>query len=290
MTSQAQKFKVGIFVVVSILLAVGFVTWLGASRFFEDSTTVVAYFSESVQGLESDSPVKFRGVPVGRVRAIRMAPDGRLIEVVLGLNRSFKVTQDLGIKMNLLGLTGLKYLEIDSFPQEPRKEPISLDFEPRYPVLATYPSDMKEFGSALDILFQKVKNVDAERIASQIITVTAKLDKVLSEAKVDKVSAETSEALREIREAARKVGEEVTRGQPGKHAARTMDKAGAFFDEASHTVRTADKMLQRTDNNFNRLSQKLDQAADNVVDLTRMLKQKPLSIFTGPDKESAPKR
>jgi phospholipid/cholesterol/gamma-HCH transport system substrate-binding protein len=291
MTSQTEKFKIGVFVVVSIVLAMSFVIWLGASRFFEDSTTVVAYFTESVQGLESDSPVKFRGVPVGRVRTIRMAPDGRLIEVVIGLNRNFKVTPDLGIKMNLLGLTGLKYLEIDSFPYEQRKEPTTLDFQPRYQVLATYPSDMKEFGSALDILFQKVKHVDAERISSQVISVSAKLDKVLSDAKVDKLSAETSDALREVKDTARKISEEITRGQPGKHAARTLEKAGAFLDEASQTVRTADKVLQRTDKNFSRLTQKLDQAADNLNEFTKNLREKPLgTILWGQGKESSPKR
>ena len=83
MHKQSTKFKIGLFLIGILLLTVAILIWLGASRYFEDSQTAVAYFSESVQGLESDSPVKFRGVPVGRIKKIRMAPDGRLIEVVM---------------------------------------------------------------------------------------------------------------------------------------------------------------------------------------------------------------
>ena len=82
MSHRANSFKIGLFVVTALLLAVVVTVWLGASRYFEKSKPYVAYFSESVQGLEVDSPVKFRGVSVGRVRGVRMAPDNKLIEVV----------------------------------------------------------------------------------------------------------------------------------------------------------------------------------------------------------------
>ena len=158
MSNQADKLKIGLFVVGSALLVIAMIIWLGRSHYFESSQTAVAYFTESVQGLESDSPVKFRGVTVGRVKAIRLAPDGLLIEVVMGLERKFKLTDDLGVKMNLVGITGLKYLEMDTFKPDQRRETTGLTFEPRYPVIATYPSDIKEFGSALENIFQKNKN------------------------------------------------------------------------------------------------------------------------------------
>jgi phospholipid/cholesterol/gamma-HCH transport system substrate-binding protein len=290
MFSQADKFKIGLFVVASVILAISILVWLGASRYFQDTQMVVSYFSESVQGLEADSTVKFRGVPVGRVRGIRMAPDGRLIEVVMSLDRNFKITGDLGVKMNLLGLTGLKYLEMDTFRPDQKKEPITLDFQPRYPVIATYPSDIREIGSALEKIFQKANAVDVEGISSRVLGVTAKLDKILSDPKVDRVGTDAADALREIRDAAKKVHDELTRAQPAKSFSRTLEKASDFFQQSTETARSADRMIHRTDNNLNLLSQKLDRSADNLIDFSRMIREKPSSILFGPGEKPAPKR
>lgn len=288
MASQAHKFKLGLFVVSALLLITAAVIWLGASRYFEDSRLVVAYFNETVQGLESDSPVKFRGVKVGRVKGIRMAPDGRLVEVLMGLDKTFKVTEDLGIKMTLLGLTGMKYLEMDTFKPEQQRETITLDFVPKYPVIQTYPSDIREIGNALENMFQKVKTLDLERISNNIVKVSSHLDASLTELRVGKLSAEFSETMKEYRDTARKLNEEITRAQIAKSITKTSEKASDFFQESTETSRSLDRMIRRADNNINRLTQKLERSADNLIDFTRMIKQKPSSIIFGPDEKSKP--
>ena len=276
--------------VASLLLTVSMLIWLGASRYFENPQTVVAYFSESVQGLESDSPVKFRGVPVGRVKKIRMAPDGLLIEVVMGLNRNFKLSDDLGIKMNLLGLTGLKYLEIDTFKPDQYKEPIELDFTPRYKVIPTYSSDIKEIGAALENIFQKLKALDIERMSNHLLRVSSKLDKILSDSKVDSIGADASEAIREIKEASKKINDDLAKAQLGKSITKTLEKTNEFLQASTETMRNADRMIRRTDNNISLLTQKLDRSADNLIDFTRMIKNKPSSIIFGPGEKSGESR
>jgi len=290
MVRQADKFKIGLFVVAGLLVTMGFIVWLGYSKYFQTSNLVVAYFSESVQGLEKDGLVKFRGVPVGRVKTIRMAPDGRLVEVLMGLDRNFKVTDDLGVKLNLLGLTGLKYLEMDTFRPDQNKEPIELDFQPRYPVIATYPSDIREIGSALEKIFQKVNAVDVDRVSGSMLRVSMKLEKMLADPKLENVGGEASDTLREIKETAKKFNEEISRAQPARALTRTLERASEFFQEGTQTTRSADRMIRRTDNNINRLSQKLDRSADNLMDFTRMIKERPSSFFWGPSEKPEPKR
>jgi ABC-type transporter Mla subunit MlaD len=279
MSSQAHKFKIGLFVVVSLSLGVAIIIWLGVWRYFEDTKLAVAYFSESVQGLESDSSVKFRGVPVGRVRAIRLAPDGRLIEVVLSLNKHFEITPDLGIKMNLLGLTGLKYLEMDTFGPEKQREPMKLDFRPPYPVIPTYPSDITEIGNALEKLFDKVKDVDVAALSLHMLRVSAKLDSLLSNKKLDTIPTDASVAVSQMKDAATKFNQEMTRIQRSRGITRTLDKTNDLLTEGTETVRSVDRLIRRADNNLNRLSQKLDLSADNLLDLTRQWKKKPFSTF-----------
>lgn len=279
MSGQAHKFKIGLFVVVSLLLGVAIVIWLGAWRYFEDTKVAVAYFSESVQGLESDSSVKFRGVPVGRVGAIRLAPDGRLIEVVLSLSKRFEITGDLGIKMNLLGLTGLKYLEMDTFGPEKQRKPMKLDFQPTYPVIPTYSSDITEIGNALEKLFDKVKDVDVATLSHHLLGVTEKLDSLLSGKNLETIPSDVSAAVNEMKEAATKFNQEITRIQKSRAITRTLEKTNDLLAESTETVRSADRLIRRTDNNLNRLSYKLDQSADNLLDITRQWKQKPFSTF-----------
>ncbi|MGB6066016.1 MAG: MlaD family protein [Desulfomonilaceae bacterium] len=281
MSTQADKFKIGLFVVSSLFVAVVLIIWLGASHLFESTQEAVAYFTESVQGLEVGSSVKFRGVPVGRIRAIRMAPDGRLVEVMLSLDKNFKISGDLGIKMDLMGLTGLKYLEMDRFRPNQQKEHIVLDFKPRYPVIPTYPSDIRELGTALESIFQKVKDVDLAQISDNMLRVTSRLDTILSDPKLDTIGANAAGTLFEVRQAARKVNEEISRSQLSKVITRTFDKAGEFFQESTATTRSADRLIRRADNNLNNLSQKLDRSADNLIDFTRMIKLKPSSILFG---------
>jgi phospholipid/cholesterol/gamma-HCH transport system substrate-binding protein len=250
----------------------------------------VAYFSESVQGLESDSPVKFRGVSVGRVKALRMAPDGQLVEVEMSLDRNFKLTNDLGIKMNLLGLTGLKYLEMDTFKPDQRKETVNLTFEPRYPVIATYPSDIKEFGSALENIFQKTKSVDIESISHHLLRVASRLDQILADPKLDNLGGNASDAVREIKDSARRLNEEIGRAQLAKQMHKTFEQVSELLQEGTETARSADRMIRRTDNNLNRLSGKLDRSADNLADFTRMIRLKPSSIIFGGEEKSGEKK
>jgi phospholipid/cholesterol/gamma-HCH transport system substrate-binding protein len=285
MSSQSEKFKIGLFVIVSVLLGVSFVIWLGASRWFQVSNKVVAYFTESVQGLETGSPVKFRGVSVGRVYDISMAPDAQHIEVVMSLNSTFKTRGDLGVKMNLLGITGQKYLEMERFEENVRKPKPDLNFEPPYPVITTYPSDIQEFGNALDNLFQKVKAVDLERVSENLVRVTSKLDKLLSDPKIQSLPTEISDTVNEFKRAARRMDNEVKRLQFSKRMGKTLDNTEELIGEGARTVRSADRFIRRTDNNLNRLAQKLEKSADKLDEFLRMIKNKPSTIVFG-----APKR
>ncbi|MDQ1239094.1 MAG: phospholipid/cholesterol/gamma-HCH transport system substrate-binding protein [Thermodesulfobacteriota bacterium] len=290
MPSQVRKLKIGIFFLSGLFIAAIGLIWIGSSRYFQESKTVVSYFTESVQGLESDSPVKFRGVPVGRVKAIRMAPDGRLIEVVMVLIKNFKLTEDLGVKMNLLGLTGLKYIEMDTFRPDQAPEMIELDFKPAYHVIATYPSDIKEIGNALEKMFQKINALDVDRLSHNLLRISARLDKILADPKLDVIGSDAAEAIKEIKEASKKINEEISRVQLGKSLNKTLDKVSEFIQESTDTIRSADRAIRRADNNINRLSQKLERSADNLVDFTRMIRSKPSSILFGGEEKPQPKR
>jgi len=73
MASTRIKFTVGLFVASGIGFALIAVIWLGMSRFLEKGQYYATYFNESVQGLDIESPVKYRGVSIGRVQRVGVA-------------------------------------------------------------------------------------------------------------------------------------------------------------------------------------------------------------------------
>lgn len=166
MTATAtNQWKVGAFIVggvVSLLLAL---FWLGASRFDTDVVTRVTYLDESVQGLEIGAPVKIRGVSIGKVTDILLAPDHRLVEVqaeirvdvlrginVLGEGEQLgdsadEVPSELRLIVSTQGITGVKFLEADFFPDGTPTPELSFKAPDNY--VPSTPSTLKSLEDAV---------------------------------------------------------------------------------------------------------------------------------------------
>ena len=80
MATRANYVKIGLFVVLGFAAALALAVSLGATGTRRVTVAFYTYFNESVQGLEVGEPVTFRGVSVGHVGAITIAPDRRLGE------------------------------------------------------------------------------------------------------------------------------------------------------------------------------------------------------------------
>ena len=66
MSGKTSKFLIGLFVMGGVIIGAGIIVWIGASKYFQKGSTYVTFFDESVQGLQMDSSVKYRGVDVRR--------------------------------------------------------------------------------------------------------------------------------------------------------------------------------------------------------------------------------
>ena len=82
MSAPTNHFKLGLFVILSFGAMVAAGVTLGTNAIKKDTTKYHTYFNESVQGLDVGSPVKFRGVTIGAVSSIEVAPDHRHVDVI----------------------------------------------------------------------------------------------------------------------------------------------------------------------------------------------------------------
>ncbi len=167
MPRKASNFKIGLFVTAGALICLAAIVWLGATKYFQKASTYVTYFSESVQGLQPDSSVKYLGVDVGRVDKIRVAPDYRLIEVVMKIDFQGDLSGVVA-QLKMAGITGIVFVELDRrAPDEPDLSP-RLDFTPPYPVIASRPSQLTQIFAVIDEMVRVIRQVDFKGISEQI--------------------------------------------------------------------------------------------------------------------------
>jgi phospholipid/cholesterol/gamma-HCH transport system substrate-binding protein len=132
MAAPANHFKIGLFVLLGLVTAAIAAVVLGGYALRKETIEYHTYFNESVQGLELGAPVKFRGVTIGHVAAIEIAPDHRHVDVRFeldvtdikrmglsemreGAKTKFLVPVDLRTQLGSQGITGVKFVAIDFF-------------------------------------------------------------------------------------------------------------------------------------------------------------------------------
>jgi len=174
---------IGLFVTLGVLIGVMAIVWLGASKYFEKGMTYVTYFNESVQGLQVDSTVKYRGVEVGRVEKIRVAPDNILIEVVLKINLRGQLERDYVAQLKAVGITGIVFIELDRIgPGESDRSP-KINFAAEHPIVSSKPSDISQIVSGVQEILENIKQIDTKGISDKINSTLSGVQEILENIK-----------------------------------------------------------------------------------------------------------
>lgn len=297
MATEARKLRVGIFVIVALAIGLAAAIWLGASRYLADETQAVTYFSESVQGLDPGAPVKYRGVPAGRVDRIGIAPDGDLIEVLMSIDTRYAemLVEDptLRAQLQLAGITGLRYVEIDRRTGDALKTP-TLSFTPDYPLIPSTASQFQAIQEALEEIYEKVMSVDFEGISGDVRATLQAADLLLRDERVQKVLTNLSEVTDSAARVTRNIEKATADVELGPVVAdlrqATSEAKALLVDlrdgetgrELRGAVREVDG-LARTSQTFvvdlQGLIERLNRTTDNLQALTDGLRQRPSSLL-----------
>ena len=181
MARTVKAFKIGLFVLICVAIGIGLVIWLVAASYLQGSKTYVCYFSESVKGLQPDAVVNFRGLAIGRVATLGLAPDGRLIEIELKLKPDFPVGPDIAIQLQTQGLTGLQYLEIDAAPKDIDQLTPKLNFQAKYPIIRSFPSELAQLKFALQDIYDKIMGMDVKSLTDSWIHTSELVNNLLEQ-------------------------------------------------------------------------------------------------------------
>jgi len=207
MASQKTKFTVGLFMLGGVVIALAGILWVGMSSLFQKGERYVTYFNESVQGLDVDSPVKYRGVSVGRVERISVAPDSKLIEVVLKIEDRQKLEEGIVAQLKNVGITGLMFVELDQRKIGEPVQTLKLSFPAKYKVIPSKPSDISELLKGIDEVIKQVKNFDLPGVSERLkktLDAAAKtvegVNEAVAQADVKAISEGVQAALKDLRQ------------------------------------------------------------------------------------------
>ncbi len=260
-----NHWKLGLFLSTSALLMVAAIVWFGTRGLGRETLNAVSFFDESVEGLSVGSPLSFRGVPMGRVERITFAPNGRDVEVHLGIYGD--VIERLGlsrgvlfpspgesgdvpsvrIQINRSGLTGITFLEADFF--DPKLYPERrLDFSVPRNTIPSQPSTLAGLGQSLTETMAQLPELTAG-----LSGLIARLDARLEQLDTEGLLRQTAQTLLRAEQAFELLG-----GPKASEALTGIAQASGSIDGLGADVQATLGDLRDTLKSFNRLAQLLE--------------------------------
>jgi paraquat-inducible protein B len=225
MSQQANYFRLGLFIIAAIVVFIAIVLALSAGQIFSHTVTLETYFNESVQGLDTGSAVKYRGVQLGRVTNITFTYGRYEQDLPRSARKPYVLVESevdpalfgfaaesdperlqqaiergLRVRISPVGITGTAYLEIDLVEGAP--SPLPIDWTPRNLYIPSAPSSYNQIVRGAQNFLVKLDRLDVETVLADahrlLVTANAKLD----QAQLDKLFGNADVTLKEVRAAA----------------------------------------------------------------------------------------
>jgi len=210
----------GSFVLGALVLIIAALLSLRSCHILSKPGRFVAYFNESVQGLDVGSAVKLRGVRAGRVVSIQVHYDansrqsqvavvaeldqnvisdsaGKMIKTTDRATLQRLIDQGLRAKIDLVGITGLQFVELDFF--DPQQFPAPhLESENAYPVVPTLRSGMSELVENLSKVANNLNKVDFAGLSHELQTLLASANQQVAAVDLKTMVAKVTAAAESI--------------------------------------------------------------------------------------------
>src|SRR3990167_78058 len=94
METNVNYTVVGAFILILMTISILAIIWLSSGFNFKTNTTYLIYMTESVSGLNIDSPVEYNGVTVGGVKDIKIDPNNpQRVQLIVNIHSATPITQ-----------------------------------------------------------------------------------------------------------------------------------------------------------------------------------------------------
>ena len=298
MSAKSSKFSIGLFVIIGTLICAAIIIWIGASGMLTKGSLYATYFDESVQGLQADSAIKYRGVEIGKVQNIKVAPDYRLIEVIMKIDLEGDLQKKTVATLKTAGITGIVFIELDQLNPGDLSASPKGNFISSYPIIPSRQSGIGRFLDDTGAIMQSIKNIDIKGISDQLKNTSraienfvggkrvnnimnhlestsnnldqtmARINKVVAEGKVDQVANETMATLYDARKLIGQAKKEIDALKLQEKADRTDILLGDINKKAkviTNELQDTSENLRVTSENLQKLSESLTKNPSDLI-------------------------
>ena len=234
---QANKFRLGIFVTVGVVLIVASFIIHGMADAFKEKIKIFTVFDESVQGLEIGSEVKYKGVTLGSVTKRYLYRD-RYVKVEMelvpgagskdnesqyeGLSKQEKIkrTADFikreklkgfSCQLTMSGITGLKFIEFDHIKDAKNIFELKDVEEENY--IPSRKSLLAGTMISLDEALRKIASVDFIGISNEIKTTLSSFRNTYANNDIQQAVKDVSTTAAHINETVAAVKDKILKGE-----------------------------------------------------------------------------
>ena len=162
MNNNRKYLAVGTFVIVATTIAVGVWLWFSANS-RQSYNVYLAVFTEPVDGVSTNSVVKYNGVEVGKVKKIELDSENQHnILVYLNVLQSVAIHVQTYASLKAQGITGLSYINLD-LPKDVKDGEILVPHnKPPYPRIPTHTSFLYSLTEQAQSIGKNVNEVSGQ--------------------------------------------------------------------------------------------------------------------------------
>jgi phospholipid/cholesterol/gamma-HCH transport system substrate-binding protein len=290
MSVKSSKFLIGLFVIIGVLICAVIIIWVGASRVFMKGSLYSVYFDESVRGLQVDSAIKYRGVDIGKVQSIDVAPDYRLIEVIMKIELEGDLPKQTIAALKTAGITGIVFIELDRINAGELANSPKITFKPIYPVIPSRRSEVSRFLAESDIIMQNVKGIDFKGISDQLKNTARAIENFADSKKINNILTNLESTSANLNQAIVKINKTISEGKVDKALNETMgvlsdarqligqakkeieflnlkeksSRADILLEDIDHKTKAITNELQDTSEHLRVTSENLEKLSDDL--------------------------
>lgn len=180
MSAQPNRFKIGLFVIIGVCLLIAGLFAFGARSYFEPQRIFETYVPGEVQGLAVGSPVKLRGVTIGKVTYIgfiwneypQYGTEYVLIKFEVPTETSLlppttnlqavldrEIARGMRARVQGQGITGASVLALDYVDPE-RNPPLQVPWTPKHYYIPSAPGQFTEILTSVQKILRTVEELN----------------------------------------------------------------------------------------------------------------------------------